>query len=249
MFLGTTVNAAYGIANQVNTAVNSFVQNFITAMKPPIIKSYAANNLSYMISLIFRGTKFSYYLLLFFAIPLIFEMDYVLKGWLGIVPEYTVIFTRLVLINSLLESFTYVIGTSIQATGKIKWYQIIVGGAILLNLPVSYLVLKWGYTPYVVFIVSIIISMVTLLLRLFILKKYIYFSIAQFCTHVFGRVSIVTTVACIVPGLLKYYLPSGWMESSLIIIAGFISVLLTTIFLGLTPTEKYYMSHILKQRL
>lgn len=135
IFFGPLLNAAYGIANQVNTAVNSFVQNFSMALNPQIVKSYAAGDLSYTVTLLFRGARFSYYLFLFFAVPLLIETEVILKLWLKNVPEYAVIFTRLVIINSMFESFTYTMGTAIQATGKNKLYQFIVGGTILLNLP------------------------------------------------------------------------------------------------------------------
>ena len=126
----------------MNTAINSFVQNFTTALNPQIVKSYAIGEMHYMEELIFRGAKFSYCLLLVFALPLLMETEFVLSVWLKNVPEYAVIFTRLMIVNSLLESFTYVMGTSIQATGKIRWYQIIVGCTILLNLPFAWLLLN-----------------------------------------------------------------------------------------------------------
>lgn len=248
IFSGPLLNAAYGIASQVNVAVNSFVQNFMMALNPQIVKAYAVNDVCYMTSLLFRGSKFSYYLLLIFAIPLLFETHLILELWLKTVPEYAVVFTRLIIINSLLESFTYTMGTSIQATGRIKWYQIIVGGTILLNLPLSYLLLKFHYTPSVVFIVSIIISCVTLLQRLLILKRLIRFSFWQYVNQVFVTTGLVTLASCIVPMFLEFYMEDSIKKVLFILFSGFIMTLLSIVFVGLSKAEKTFFKNVIKRK-
>lgn len=247
IFFGPLLNAAYGIANQVNTAINSFVLNFTTAVNPQIVKSYAIKEMDYMRSLLFRGSKFSYFLLLFFVLPLLFETEFILRIWLKVVPDYAIVFTRLVLINTLLESFTYVMGASIQATGKIKLYQVLVGSTILLNLPLSYLFLKWQYTPSVIFIISIVISGITLLQRLWILKQIANVRIIDFVIQVFGRCVLVTSLACVIPGMLGLSLNAGWGRFISITLACSLSVLLTGTWIGLNKKEKIYGINRIKQ--
>ncbi|MDF5533749.1 MATE family efflux transporter, partial [Vibrio parahaemolyticus] len=159
---GTVVNAARAIAMQVNSAVFGFVSSLQTSFAPQIIKSYSGRDTKYVRSLIFSGAKISFFLLLFISMPILVQTDYILKLWLGNVPENTEKFVKLVVIDSLIISLSGVIMTTFQATGKIKLYQIVVGTVILLNLPVSYLALKLGGAPSIVYYVAISISLIAL---------------------------------------------------------------------------------------
>ncbi len=252
IFYGPVLNASYGIASQVNTAINSFVQNFTTALNPQIIKSYANDDRNYMIQLLFRGAKFSYFLLLLFSIPLLIETEFVLKCWLKVVPGYAVAFTRLVIINSLLESFTYAMGTSIQATGKVKWYQIIVGGTILLNIPLAWILLRLNYSPSVVFIVSIVISCITLSERLLILKIFIAISLKRFIIQVFGRALLVTILSSSIIVLIKDILANKLISFAgffLILVCCVGSILLIIYFVGFTSLERDFFLRMIRSRL
>ena len=124
VYFGVAVNAARGVANQVDMAIMQFVNNFTTAVNPQITKSYALGDKSYMFSLMYRGAKFSYFLVLFFAIPIICETDYILGLWLGIVPDHAVTFVRLALIVSMIQVLSNTMITAMLATGDIKKYQI-----------------------------------------------------------------------------------------------------------------------------
>lgn len=247
IFLGPMLNAAYGIAQQVNTAINSFVLNFTTAVNPQIVKSYAVGDIKYMHCLLFRGAKFSYFLLLFFAFPLLFETEFILKIWLKTVPDYAVIFTRLAIINSLLEAYTYIMGTSIQATGKIRLYQIIVGCTILFNLPLSYFFLKLHYSPSIIFWISIVISLVTLFQRLWILKRVSQVCVLDFIIQVFGKTTIATLVACIIPLFLESVMQEGWGRFIYVTISCFMAVAGTIVFIGLNKDERNYVWGLLKR--
>src|SRR5690606_19187667 len=131
-------NAARGIAYQINMAVNQFVQNFMMAVKPQITKYYAEGNILEMQNLVFRSSKFSFFLLALLTMPIIIETKFVLSLWLVEVPEYAIIFTRLILIVALIDSLSYPLMTAAQATGNIKKYQSIVGSVLMLNVPISY---------------------------------------------------------------------------------------------------------------
>ncbi len=156
---GPVVNAARGIASQVNAAVGGFVSNFMTALNPQITKSYASGDYKYMMTLIFQGARLSFYMLLILSLPIIISTSYILTLWLNIVPEYTVIFVRLVLVFAMCESISNPLITAMLATGNIKNYQIVVGGLQLMNLQLSYVLLKLGFPAYFVLVVAIFISL------------------------------------------------------------------------------------------
>lgn len=171
LFCGPTVNAARGIAFQVNNAIQGFVSNFMTALNPQITKSYAAKNYTYMMTLIFQGARLSFYMLLLLSLPIIINTHYLLTLWLNTVPEHTVLFVRLVLIFAMSESISGPLITAMLATGNIRNYQIIVGGLQMLNLPTSYILLSLGAIPETVLIVAVLISQCCLMARLYMLKK------------------------------------------------------------------------------
>lgn len=171
IFFGPLLNAAQGIANQVNGAILSFVGNFQTALNPQIVKSYAADNRAYMQQLIFQGSRLSYYLLLILMLPVFLHTDLLLGWWLKEVPDYAVVFTQLVMLNALINSFSGPLMTAAQATGQIRLYQALVGGILLMNVPVSYAFLHQGYPAQTVMYVMIVISILATLARLFLLQR------------------------------------------------------------------------------
>lgn len=202
IFNGPTVNAARGVAMSVNTAVNGFVANFQTAINPQITKNFASGDHDYMFKLMFQGARLSYYILLIFALPIIFTTPYLLGLWLGIVPEHTVNFTRLVLVFTLSESLAGPLVTAMLATGNIRKYQIIVGGCQLLNFPVSYCLLCLGGIPETIFIVAIAVSVLCEMTRLIMLRKMINLSVRNFLKNVYFNVLVVTLLASLIPCII-----------------------------------------------
>jgi O-antigen/teichoic acid export membrane protein len=238
IFFGPAVNAARGISYQVKGAVNSFVQNFQMALNPQIIKTYAANDIKYMHQIIYQGAKYSYYLLFTISLPILLETEIILKLWLKVVPDFTEIFTRLIIINILIDSFSGPLMTAAQATGNIKLYQGIVGGILLLIVPVSYLFLKLGFPPEITFYVSIVISVLTLIARLIILQNLVSIKIKYFLKNVIFKTLLISIISIILPLVITYLYD---MSIQRFIIVGFISILsaIGTIYLvGLTKNEK-----------
>ena len=208
-FFGTSINTARGIAMQVNGMVMQFISNFTMALNPQIIKDYAAGQLERMHRLMFQGTRLSYYIFMMLSIPIIFEIETFLQIWLGEVPAHTVLFTRLVLVLSLAEIISHTLITAQTATGKIKVYQMVVGGILLLNLPVSYLLLRWGCFPELTVIVAIVISQLCLAARLWFLRRMIDFPVERFITKVYCNVIVVTLLSLIVPSVCYVLMPAG----------------------------------------
>lgn len=166
IFFGPTVNASRALAYQVNSAVTGFVTNLQMAINPQIIKKYSVGEIKEMKTLVFKGTKYSFFLLYLLALPVLLKTDEIIKLWLGSVPEYAVIFCRLALIDALIVSLSGGLMAALQATGKIKYYQIVVGGILLLNLPLSFIAINVFNQPDIAFLVSILLSLVSLFSRL-----------------------------------------------------------------------------------
>ena len=199
MFGGPAVNAARGIAFQINSALMGFVTNFQMALNPQIIKNYASQNRDYMMQLIFQGSRLSFYIFFLMALPVFVSTPYILKLWLTIVPEHTVLFVRLVIIFSLSEALSVSLKTAMYATGKVKTYQICVGGLQLLNFPISYVLLRMGFMSEIIVVVAIAVSFLCLLARLIILKPMIGISPSKFMLKVFLNCAVVSILASILP--------------------------------------------------
>lgn len=250
IFLGPAINAAYGITNQVNTALNSFVQNFTTAVNPQIVKSYASEDYNRTYSLVYYGCKVSFFLMLILSVPILLTTDKILILWLKTVPEYTIIFTRLIIVNSLLESFTYCMGMALQASGKIRNYQIVVGITILLNLPIAWILLKIGYSPYSIFIASIIISIITLGERLWIMKStLIRFSIGEFFKRVFLPSLIVVSCIAIVYILCSTFLSTNKVGFIGVAAVSMIISVIIVFFIGFNTRERQSILNTIKSKI
>nr|WP_264435158.1 MATE family efflux transporter [Flavobacterium agricola] len=197
LFFGTVLNASYAITNQVTTAISLFVSNLQTAFNPQIIKKYSQQDYVGTQNLIFQGSKFSYLLILLLIMPILLNTDYILKLWLNEVPDYTVVFVKLALLNVLIESLSGTLMTGAQATGKIKWYQIIIGTLIFFNLPLAYYFLKLNFSPPVIFKISNIISLIALLCRLIILNKTLKLSYKLYFKNVLLKIAYISCFAVI----------------------------------------------------
>jgi O-antigen/teichoic acid export membrane protein len=202
VFFGPVINAARGIAFQINNVIMSFSQNFMKAIDPQIIKSYAKGEQERFFFLITASSKISYYLLFFIALPFMLNINYVLNLWLVEPPQYTSIFTILILVDALVASITDPICTAVQAVGEVKVYQLTVGVIAILNLPIAYSLLVIYNDPLVPFIVSIVISVVMALSRLVTFRRLYDFSIMNYCCQVFFPICLVTLLMVCVDGYL-----------------------------------------------
>ena len=247
MFYGPVVNAARGIAMQVQGAVNSFVGNFQMAVNPQIIKSYAADEKEYMTSLIIRSSKFSFYLLYLLSLPIIIEIDQILKLWLKTVPEYSSIFTLLILIIILIDCISGPLMTSVQATGKIKLYQIVVGTLQLFILPISYLFLKLGYSPEITLYVNIAISSIALVFRLFFLRRILNFPSMQFIKEVVLVNIIIVFLTFLIPFYIRYKMDESVLRLITIVSVSFIWNIFIIYHVGLNKKEKILIVKGVKQ--
>ena len=241
IFVGPVLNAARGIASSVNGAVAGFAGNFMTALNPQITKSYASGDISYAHYLLERGSRFSYYILMFFAVPILLETDFVLTIWLKQYPDHALNFVRLVIVLSLIETLSYTLITLQNATGNIRNYQLVVGGILLLNFPLSYFCLKSGFRPESTYVVAIVVAVMCMITRLCFLRKSVDLPMLGFLKRVVLNVLTVTAFSIIVPLILHLLLPYGWMR---FLIVGFICVLtsaLSVVFVGCNKYERNFI--------
>lgn len=244
LFYGPAVNAARGITTQLSGAVQGFVNNFMTAMNPQITKAYASDDRDYMMTLVFKGARLSYLMLLFLSLPLIVNMDFVLNIWLKEVPPHAANFVTLALFFAMSESLSNPLITVQLATGDIKKYQIIVGGLQLLNVPVSWALLAMGQAPECVLIVAIVLSQVCLFARLALLKKMAGLNVWKFVLQVY-LVVVPTTVVCFIP-FIRSEAADTW-ASFLIKSAIAVVFSLFMIWMALEKDEKDYIKNKLKR--
>lgn len=244
IFFGTVINAAQGVANQVSGTVASFVSNFQMASNPQIIKSYAADDKEYMTNLVIRTSKFSFFLLFILTLPIILEIDYILKLWLKLVPDYTAIFTILILINALIDTVSGPLMAAMSATGKIRVYQLVIGGLSILILPVSYLFFKFGYPPESTFIVSISIAVVAFVFRLLFTKKQIpEFSIRQFIQEILIRNIPVILLSVLIPWLIISNMHPGFTRLILVTLTSLSISIITIYSVGLKNNERLFIKN------
>ncbi len=249
LFFNPIVNAARGIAYQINMAVNQFVQNFMMAVKPQITKYYAEDDMPEMHKLIFRSSKFSFFLLSFLTMPIILETPFILGLWLVEVPEYAVVFTRLILIVALIDSLSYPLMTAAQATGNIKKYQSIVGSVLMLNVPISYVFLKFGFSPEVTLYIAIFVSVTCLILRLWLLRNMIHLSAHSFLQKVCLNSFAVVFLGLLVPLSVSYSIEDkSFLDVIIVVMLCVLSLGISIYFTGLSVNEKKYMLKIVRRK-
>ena len=249
IFYGPIVNAARGIAVQVDGVVQQFVNNFTTAINPQITKSYAANDNEYMFNLIYSGAKYSFFLVLLMSVPIILETETILYLWLKNVPEHTVSFLRLILAIELLYVLSNTMMTAMLATGRIKKYQIIVGGTGMLVFPLSWIFFKFGFAPEVAFVIQFIIFVVQLIYRLFLLHSMIGMPVKDFIHKVIIRAMVVAFISFLIPFIIHSFIDcDGIFKLILVVIISLLSTIVTIYYAGLTDNEKNFAYKTIKSK-
>lgn len=244
VFFGVAYNAARGLANQAEGAIVTFVNNFTTALSPQITKSYAAGDQKRNFYLICKGAKFSCFLLLIFALPFVFETDFVLNIWLDQVPENTALFLRL----SFLGAFVTCIGrtgtTACMATGNIKNYTIILTSIGLMSFFSTWLAYHFGAPASSCYYIFALVYVIVEIARLVMMKKMLGFPPMLFVRQVLFYVFRVTAVAIIPPLIVFLYVEPGIIRFVVTVLVCFISSGLSVLLLGMTASER---SHVVER--
>lgn len=247
MFFGAAVNAARGLAFQVYYNINLLVQNFVTASNPQITKSYASGERKEMMALVFQTSKFSYFLLFAIVLPVFIEAPAILDIWLVDVPEHSVAFVRLMLVSALVDSLGYPLATAVQATGRIKWYQILVGGSLLLTLPIVYIALKFtDCSPETVYYILIATSVCAQVLRIVFMRKLQDMDVTEYLLKVILPVIAVSVISAAVPALLSAVWDASLARALVLIPVSMALVAGAVLRFGMTSSERSHFFEMLK---
>lgn len=238
VFFGVVYNASRGIANQVEGAVVHFVNNFTTALKPQIIKSYAIGDIEGMASLVYRGAKFSYFAMLAMMLPIICETDIILHTWLTVVPDKAVIFVKLSLIIGTFDCVGASSVAACYATGKIKKYAIILGLIGIMEFPLTWIFFALGAPIVSTYYLYIFVKTCVLAARIYLLKDMVGLKMINYVKKVLVPMFLVTILAFVPSVAILYLLPESYLRLALSLVIGVSSVLLSAFFVGLTKGER-----------
>ena len=238
LFFGVALNAARGIASQVESAVMMFVRNFTTALNPQITKYYANGDKENMFLLMCRGTKFTYFLTLLMVLPLFLETEYVLQLWLKEVPTHTVIFVQLSIIGSIINNIGNTCYTACQATGNIKRYSIVVTTVGFLVFPLTWLGFKLGLPVESTYIIYILVYICVSIACMLMTRWLLQFPLSMFLRKALLPMVSTTVLSAILPVLLCTHMQSSFIRFLVICIVSVLSTCVVIYIIGLTQGEK-----------
>lgn len=249
LFFGPVVNAAKGVASQVGFAITNFSNGFIISVQPQLIKSYAAKDFDYFYSLFFKSSKYSFLLLWFFCFPFFFVIDNVLKIWLNDVPDFANSFVLLILAYSLVNSLNQPIWTLAQAIGKLKAYICIGSSVFLMVFPISYVLLKHGFSPNSVFEANVFVRVFYIITVFIIIRKYIYISVRRYFVESLLPIFMVLTLSTGLTLSLKYALLSNVQNNWIFCFIAFVLNSITMFLFGLSKNERFLVKTKLMNRI
>lgn len=250
VFLGTTVNAARGIAGKVNGIVTGFVNNYMMAMSPQITKQYAVKDYEGSKKLVYTGCKFAFYLMLIMGIPVVANVDYLLCLWLGVVPEYTSSFIVITIIASMFYAMSKPLTTAIQATGDIKGFQIGIAIIMLLELPVAYIVLKLDYSPIWAIVPAILTNIIGVFFRFYLLcKDNAFYNMGEFFTNVFVKCVGIFSVVYPIAVVFNHIFKDNLLGTLLSLFCALLFTLSVVFLLGFDRSERQSIVSLIKKTL
>ena len=249
MYFGVALNTARGIAAQVGGAVGQFVSSFMTAMNPQITKSYAEGNFSFMHSLVCRGAKFSFFLMLFFAVPICIETEQILTLWLKVLPNYSVAFVRLTFVSSMCTVLGNTLVTSLFATGEVRKYQIIVSSIVLWIFPLTWIAFECNLSPVWAYLIYSVIYFLLIFVRIYLVKGLIRMPWQSYIKGVVLKCFMVATVAFFMPLIVFNVQEQSLLRLLEVSTVSIISTICAIYMLGLNNEEKTYFMKLAKSKL
>lgn len=241
-FFSTAINASFGIANQVNIFLKMFAGNLGQSVVPQITKSYSIGDKQRTEDLVFYTGKYVYFLSLISGIPLLLETKYLLKIWLGIVPDYAVVFTQLMILKAFIDSLGSGVISVVQASGKIKWFQVILSSTMLLSLPIAYVFFKIGYEPYSILIIILCIGVLNTILRLILLKIIVNFNVLKLLKVSYLKIFFVS-LSILPLFYVKDFIDPSFTRFSFSVILSVLYILVSIYLLGLDKREREVLNY------
>lgn len=250
LFFGPVVNAARAISVQIQGGVSVFVTNFLTAVRPQVVKSFAEGNTEEMYRLTFKSAKFAYFLMLAITLPVCFEIRFILRVWLGDgMPEGTPVFAVIILCTYLMETFHQASLMSYHAIGKIKWGNIVGGSLMILALPISYVVLRMGMPAYSAFLVIFAVNFIQMFWGWAIIHHYVSFSYKRLVRMVYTPAIVVTLVSLIAPMLITLNMPDGFMRFIILLVVSETVLAISVYHVGTTAGERKMIKQSVQNKL
>lgn len=247
IFFGTIVNAAQGIANQVNGQLGAFAGTMRKALNPMIAKSEGAGNREMTLKASMIGSKTSFFLLMFTFIPVLIEMPYIFGIWLKEVPEFAVIFCRLLLIRNLVEQMYATLTSTIEAVGNIKRFQIIVSILYFLPIVVSYIFYSFHFPAYTLYIVFLVFSLLTSVVVVYFAKINCQMSVSDFMKNVVFRSACSFAIVFILALVPVYFVESGFFRLIIVSFVALCSFFIVVWFIGFSIEERLYIKGMLNK--
>ena len=241
VFFGPVVNAARAVAIQVQGAIQMFITNFQTALNPQIVKNYAQNDFEALHTLMYRSSRFSFFLMYLLSLPVLLEAPFILKLWLKTVPDNTVVFLRIIICTTLIYTIANPILAANNATGNVRNYYIVCGSLMISILPISYIILRLGCPAYSVFIVHFCIEAITQIARLFMVRNRLHLSIRKYLQKVYIPIAWVVLLSCILPIWLHLIITAEISRFITVGISSFLSVCTVSLFIGFTSHERSFI--------
>lgn len=238
IFFGPAINAARGIAVQVQNVLVRFTGSFQTALNPQLTKSYASGDHAYMHKLIYASSKFSVYIFLLLSLPVLFETKLILFWWLQTVPDHTISFLRIIVLISVVDCLTNPLIISAKASGDIRKYQIVLGVVLLSIVPISYVLLKIGFPPESVFFVHLLLVSIGHYVRILLVQPLINLDVKEYVQQVIVRVLLVMLIAPILPALFHFGMHEGILRFLSVSLFSVVSIGLTSWWVGINAGEK-----------
>lgn len=244
LFLGVLANAAMGVANQVIAALNLFVTNFTQAFRPQIIKSWATKDYEYFHKLIFMTSKVSYLLLLMLSLPLVCNIDFVLKLWLGDYPPMAVVFVQTIILYYLIDALQDPLVTAVHATGNLRYHQIMISCIVFLVIPIAYIMLRLGCSGSSVLVVNALSNVICAIGRTLYMRKLIFLDLGKYLKQVVQPIIIVTVLSLPLPIYLSGKIEAGWSNFLITGSIALFSVMILSYIIALDKVEKQHIKSL-----
>ena len=248
LFFGVTLNAARGIATQVDHAIMQLVNNFTIALNPQITKNYAAGNIDEMFTLVCRGAKFAFFLLFVFSLPVLIETEYILTVWLKIVPPHAVNFVRLAIVASMVHIIGKTGFTAVMATGHIRRYTIWITTVGCLVFPLTWVAFEFGAPAEATYIIYVIVYVLVEITRLWLMKEQLQFPVSMFVNEVLVKIVVVTILSTIIPIIFIQCYEESLLRTLFSILICLLCSITSVFAYGLTGNERKQIVSIIRNK-
>lgn len=249
IFFGLVANAALGIANQVNSQLTNFLNSFTQSYGPQIIKSYASGDKKYFMNLMFSTSKFSYFLLLLVSVPVLLNIDFILKLWLKNPPENASTFFMVVIWYSLVDAYSAPLWTGVHATGNIKGHQVLMASIKILNIPLAYVLLKFGSPAWTALLLKVVLNVICSVVRPCYVRKLYGLPLSKYFKEVLGMIYLSTVIMLPLPFYLAHHMENGWSKLCLTSML-FVVIAMPVIYIvGFNAKEKKLIRSVVQNKI